>query len=98
MPATKEEKVLTFDKKPAFKHQLEVSIPIEWTNHATLMLHEQMVSGELGKEKFRFIKSINNRGMRLEYKGQHLTIDTRKLVETLMDKIIDLQKMQEKHL
>lgn len=91
-----EKKICTLDNKPAFEHTISASIPVKWTNHATLMMHEEMVTGELGKEKFRFIKCITGGGMRLEYKNQHLDISTRDLVSALMDKIIELQEIQAK--
>ena len=85
---------MTFDDKPAFKEKHAVTIPVEYSNVASLMLHMEICSGEHKGEKFRFIGSVCNGGFRLEFRNHHLDINTRDLVSCLMDKIQELQAIK----
>ena len=83
-------------KPKAVSKKVTIAIPCEFSNSMSLMLHEELWNGKYKGKGFRLIKSLCNRGFRLEYGDYHLDFNGKDLVEAMMYKMIESLKEQKK--
>lgn len=77
--------------KTVFEKYLMIQVPVTFSNDSSLLIHEELGSGKYNGEEFRLIKSVCNRGFRLEFKDYHLDFNTSDLCKSMVEKLVEMK-------